>query len=85
MSNNSQSCPPPEFVGHMLRLRLTKDGKTVLLDPDGMESLTRHRSEEGTTVWRQRGDDYLYFIDAPYSVVESWVTAALEDDVSHTG
>ena len=68
----------PKFVGHLLRMPLTKGG-TALIDPDEVVSISPHRMDENVTVIRQKDDKYTYFIDRPFDVVEKWISQALEE------
>ena len=70
--SNTKTYNPPVRTGHLIEVNLTT-GNTLSIDPGEIASLTPHRSEADTTVCRLRGEEYLNFIDAPYSVVSTWI------------
>jgi len=67
----------PRYVGHLLLMPLT-DSKESMIDPEEIVSVSQHRADANVTVIRQRGDSYVYFVDQPYEVVQSWVADALK-------
>jgi len=81
MKNDTKGFPEPEFVGksHLLRFHQTT-GDDFAVDPEEITSITPHRSDAGVTVLKIEADSYKYFVDAPYAVVDYWVSVALSGD-----
>lgn len=68
----------PRLVGHLIRFPVSAKGGFCLVDPDEITSVTAHRTDEGTTVVRQRNTNYVLFIPLPLESVSAWIADALE-------